>query len=70
MTDSALTGRITRSLAFMLRHKPERFDLEVDAYGFADMDDVIHALNERLGEPVDEDQVAPPSRAETPALRD
>ena len=50
MTDSALTERITRSLAFMLRHKPERFDLEVDAYGFADIDDVIHALNERLGD--------------------
>ena len=50
--------RITRSLAFMLRHQPEQFDLELDAYGWADVGDVVRALNERLGEPVrDEDVV-------------
>jgi putative RNA 2'-phosphotransferase len=57
MTDSALIERITRSLAFMLRHKPDRFDLEVDAHGFADFEEVIRALNERLGEPVEGDEV-------------
>ena len=35
MTDPALIERITRSLAFMLRHRPERFDLVVDAHGYA-----------------------------------
>lgn len=57
MTDPALIERITRSLAFMLRHQPETFDLELDPFGFADIDDVVHALNERLGEPVEEEDV-------------
>ena len=57
MTDLALVERITRSLAFMLRHQPEAFDLEVDAFGWADLDEVVRALNERLGEPVDRDDV-------------
>ena len=50
----SLTEHITRSLAFMLRHQPEDFDLELDAQGFADLGDVVQALNERLGEPIDE----------------
>jgi putative RNA 2'-phosphotransferase len=57
MTDPALIERITRSLAFMLRHQPETFDLELDAHGFSDLDDVVHALNERLGEPIEEEDV-------------
>lgn len=57
MTDPALIERITRSLAFMLRHQPETFDLELDSLGFADVEDVVHALNERLGEPVEEEDV-------------
>jgi putative RNA 2'-phosphotransferase len=57
MTDPVLIERITRSLAFMLRHQPETFDLELDPFGFADLEDVVHALNERLGEPVEEDDV-------------
>ncbi len=57
MTDPALIERITRSLAFMLRHQPEKFDLELDAQGFADLGDVVHALNERLGEPVEDENV-------------
>ncbi|HEX6884722.1 MAG TPA: RNA 2'-phosphotransferase [Planctomycetota bacterium] len=57
MTDLALIERITRSLAYMLRHQPEAFDLELDAHGFSDLDDVVHALNERLGEPIEEEDV-------------
>jgi putative RNA 2'-phosphotransferase len=57
MTDPELIERITRSLAYMLRHQPEAFDLELDSYGFADLEDVVHALNERLGEPVEEEDV-------------
>ena len=57
MTDPALIERITRSLAFMLRHQPETFDLELDPHGYADIEDVVHALNERLGEPVEEEDV-------------
>jgi putative RNA 2'-phosphotransferase len=57
MTTQDRIERITRSLAFMLRHRPEEFDLEVDSHGFADMGDVIRALNERLGEPVEEADV-------------
>jgi putative RNA 2'-phosphotransferase len=57
MTDPALIERITRSLAFMLRHQPETFDLELDSLGYADLGDVVQALNERLGEPVEEEDV-------------
>ncbi|MCZ6597916.1 MAG: RNA 2'-phosphotransferase, partial [Planctomycetota bacterium] len=52
MTDHALQERITRSLAYMLRHQPEKFDVEVDPNGFAEIGEVVRALNERLGEPV------------------
>lgn len=57
MTHPALIERITRSLAYMLRHQPEQFDLEVDDFGFAEIEEVVRALNERLGEPVDEEDV-------------
>ena len=57
MTHPALIERITRSLAYMLRHQPEKFDLEVDAFGYADVDDVVRALNERLGEPIHRDDL-------------
>ncbi len=57
MTHPALIERITRSLAYMLRHQPEEFDLEVDEFGFAEMEDVVRALNERLGESVDDEDV-------------
>ncbi len=53
MTHPALIERITRSLAYMLRHQPEKFDLELDRHGFARLDEVVRALQERLGEPVD-----------------
>jgi putative RNA 2'-phosphotransferase len=52
MTSPALIERITRSLAYMLRHQPEEFDLELDAHGYGTVDEVVRALNERLGEPV------------------
>jgi putative RNA 2'-phosphotransferase len=52
MTHPALIERITRSLAYMLRHQPERFDLELDPHGYGDIQEVVRALNERLGEPV------------------
>ena len=57
MTSQSLIERITRSLAYMLRHQPEQFDLELDEYGYAEVEDVVHALNERLGEPVEEADV-------------
>lgn len=52
MTHPALIERITRSLAYMLRHQPEEFDLELDAQGYGDAERIVQALNERLGEPV------------------
>src|SRR5262245_52571738 len=57
MTSPALIERITRSLAYMLRHQPEEFGLELDPHGFGDVDSVVHALNERLGEPVERSDV-------------
>ena len=57
MTQGTLTESITRSLAYMLRHQPEEFDIEVDAQGWADLDDVTQALTERLAEPIEQDDV-------------
>lgn len=54
----SLTERITRSLAFMLRHQPEEFDLELDRHGFGDLEDVVCALNERLGDPIEAKDVS------------
>ena len=44
MTNPALIERITRSLAYMLRHQPEKFDLELDKEGFGELDEVVRAL--------------------------
>ncbi|QDV08633.1 RNA 2'-phosphotransferase [Planctomycetes bacterium Poly30] len=57
MTSGSLHERITRALAFMLRHQPEDFDLELDRFGWGDLEDVLYALQERLGSSVDEDDV-------------
>jgi len=57
MTHPALIERITRSLAYMLRHQPEQFDLELDEFGWADLREVVRALNERLGEPTSAEDV-------------
>lgn len=52
-----LSERITRSLAYMLRHQPEEFDLDLDDEGWGEMEEVVCALNERLGEPIEEEDV-------------
>jgi putative RNA 2'-phosphotransferase len=52
MSHPALIERITRSLAYMLRHQPEKFDLQLDSQGFGELDDVARALQERLDEPI------------------
>jgi putative RNA 2'-phosphotransferase len=57
MTHPALIERITRSLAYMLRHQPEKFDLELDSQGWGELEDVVRALNEKLGEPIEEQDV-------------
>ena len=41
-----LLERLTRSLAYMLRHQPEEFDLELDEEGFAEVEDVLDALSD------------------------
>ena len=56
-TEFSLHERLTRSLAYMLRHQPEEFDLELDKFGWGDLADVVRALNERLGESVEEEDV-------------
>ena len=57
MNTGSLNERITRALAFMLRHQPEEFDLELDRFGFGDMEDVLYALQERMGSSVSEEEV-------------
>jgi len=41
--------RISKMLSLMLRHRPEEFDIEVDRYGFADVQDVLAAMQEEYG---------------------
>lgn len=57
MMQPSLIERITRSLAYMLRHRPDEFDLELDSHGYADLEDVVHALNERLGDAIEAEDV-------------
>ncbi len=58
MNTGSLNERITRALAFMLRHQPEEFDLELDRFGWGDLEDVVYALQERTGSTVEEEDVA------------
>lgn len=57
MMQPSLIERITRSLAYMLRHRPDEFGIELDPQGYAELDEVLRALEERLGEPVEEEDV-------------
>ncbi|MDP6539468.1 MAG: RNA 2'-phosphotransferase [Planctomycetota bacterium] len=57
MTHPSLIERITRSLAYMLRHRPDEFDLELDRHGYGDLEDVVDALNERIGEAIEKEDV-------------
>lgn len=57
MNSGSLHERITRALAFMLRHQPEEFDLELDRFGWGDLEDVIYALQERIGSHVEDEDV-------------
>ena len=60
MTQGTLTERITRSLAYMLRHRPEEFDLDLDTRGAGELGEVVVALCERLGEDIEEGDVHEP----------
>ena len=57
MNSGSLNERITRALAFMLRHQPEEFDIELDRFGWGDLEDVIYALQERIGSHVEDEDV-------------
>ncbi|MEM9800715.1 MAG: RNA 2'-phosphotransferase, partial [Planctomycetota bacterium] len=57
MNSGSLHERITRALAFMLRHQPEEFDLELDRFGWAGLEDVLYALQERIGSSLEEEDV-------------
>ena len=50
--------RLTRKLAYMLRHQPDEFDVEVDKFGYADLEDVLDALSEELDEDIEEEDVS------------
>jgi len=50
--------RLTRKLAYMLRHQPDEFDVEVDKFGFADLEDVLDALSEEFDEDIEKEEVS------------
>ena len=47
--------RISKLLSLILRHRPDEFGLEVDAFGFADVEAVLSALQAKDGEVTMED---------------
>jgi putative RNA 2'-phosphotransferase len=51
-------SRISKLLSLMLRHRPDEFGLEIDAYGFAPLEQVVQAVQERYKEVQKEDVVA------------
>jgi len=53
--DVANKRSISRLLSLMLRHRPDEFGLEIDEYGFAPLDQVIQAVQERYEEVTEED---------------
>jgi putative RNA 2'-phosphotransferase len=57
MTSPETIERITRSLAYMLRHEPGEFGLELDPYGWGGIDEVLRALEERTGERVEREEL-------------
>ena len=42
-------------MSLMLRHKPDEFGLEIDTYGYAPIDQVLQALQERYNDVVEDD---------------
>ena len=40
-------SRVSKLLSLMLRHKPDEFGLEVDAYGYVPIDQVIQGIQSR-----------------------
>lgn len=46
----ANTSRISKLLSLMLRHRPDEFGLEIDAYGYAPLDQVVQGVQERYAE--------------------
>ena len=48
-------SRISKLLSLMLRHKPDEFGLEIATYGYAPVDQVIQALQERYNDVLEDD---------------
>ena len=46
----ANTSSISKLLSLMLRHRPDEFGLEIDAYGYAPLDQVVRGVQERYSE--------------------
>lgn len=42
--------RISKLLSLMLRHRPDEFGLNLDEYGFAPIDEIVEALQQRYAE--------------------
>jgi len=49
-------SRVSKLLSLMLRHKPDEFGLEVDAYGYVPVDQVIQGIQSRYSD-VNEDDL-------------
>ena len=57
MPEQATIERVTRLLAYMLRHQPSDFDVQLDRQGWAPVEDVLRALIERTGDDLTEDDL-------------
>ncbi len=57
MLDKNQVVRISKFLSMVLRHRPERIGIELDAQGWTDVDTLIECCN-RHGMPLDRDMLA------------
>jgi putative RNA 2'-phosphotransferase len=61
--------RISKLLALILRHRPDKFGIVLDAEGWGDLKEVLAAVRTRVGDATQEDLVAVVESVETDKCR-
>ena len=48
MTDVKLLKQVSKQMAYLLRHAPERGGLQLDPEGYVSLDELVHALRQSI----------------------
>lgn len=48
MTDVKLLKQVSKQMAYLLRHAPERGGLQLDPEGYVSLDDLVHAIRQSI----------------------